>query len=118
MAPKIFACLEICKHPARNEFNAVYGFTPFTVFVLQANDGRLKGIGVMKLKEKLDRGDKTCLLDVRTPGEFDLMRLGIGETLIPVGELRHRLADCRRIRTGKSSAATRKRFMVLSLRLR
>jgi rhodanese-related sulfurtransferase len=30
---------------------------------------------------------------VRTPAEFDQMRLGIGETLIPVGELRDRLGD-------------------------
>jgi len=55
--------------------------------------GRLKGIGAVELKEKLDRGEKPYLLDVRTPGEFDMMRLGIGETLIPLGDLRHRLND-------------------------
>jgi NADPH-dependent 2,4-dienoyl-CoA reductase/sulfur reductase-like enzyme/rhodanese-related sulfurtransferase len=55
--------------------------------------GRLKGIGPVELREKLDRGDKLFLLDVRTPGEFDTMRLGIGETLIPIGDLRHRLND-------------------------
>ncbi len=55
--------------------------------------GRLKGIGAKELKEKLDQGDKPYLLDVRTPGEFDMMRLGIGETLIPIGELQHRLND-------------------------
>ena len=55
--------------------------------------GRLKGIGPVELREKLDRGEKPYLLDVRTPDEFDAMRLGIGETLIPIGDLRHRLND-------------------------
>lgn len=55
--------------------------------------GRLKGIGPVELKEKLDRGEKPFLLDVRTPGEFDAMRIGIGETLIPIGDLRRRLND-------------------------
>ncbi len=55
--------------------------------------GRLKGIGAAELREKLDKGEKPFLLDVRTPGEFDMMRLGIGETLIPIGDLRHRLGD-------------------------
>lgn len=55
--------------------------------------GRLKGIGAKELREKLDQGEKPYLLDVRTPGEFDMMRLGVGETLIPIGELQHRLND-------------------------
>ncbi|NVN90776.1 MAG: FAD-dependent oxidoreductase [Desulfuromonadales bacterium] len=55
--------------------------------------GRLKGIGPIALKEKLDRGERPFLLDVRTPEEFDMMRIGIGETLIPLGDLRRRLND-------------------------
>jgi NADPH-dependent 2,4-dienoyl-CoA reductase/sulfur reductase-like enzyme/rhodanese-related sulfurtransferase len=55
--------------------------------------GRLKGIGALELKEKLDRGETPFLLDVRTPGEFDMLRIGIGETLIPLGDLRRRLND-------------------------
>jgi len=55
--------------------------------------GRLKGIGPVQLKKKLDRGEKPFLLDVRTPAEFDAMRLGIGETMIPIGQLRRRLGD-------------------------
>jgi NADPH-dependent 2,4-dienoyl-CoA reductase/sulfur reductase-like enzyme/rhodanese-related sulfurtransferase len=55
--------------------------------------GRLKGIGAVELKGKLDKGETPFLLDVRTPGEFDTMRLGIGETLIPIGDLRRRLND-------------------------
>lgn len=55
--------------------------------------GRLKGIGAVQLKEKLDAGENPYLLDVRTPDEFDMLRIGIGETLIPIGDLRHRLDD-------------------------
>lgn len=55
--------------------------------------GRLNGIGPVQLKEKLDRGETPFMLDVRTPDEFDMMRIGIGETLIPLGDLRRRLAD-------------------------
>lgn len=60
--------------------------------------GRLNGIGPVQLKEKLDRGESPFLLDVRTPDEFDTMRIGIGETLIPLGDLRRRLADLPRDR--------------------
>ncbi len=55
--------------------------------------GRLNGIGPVEFKKELDEGKKPFILDVRTPGEFDQMRIGIGETLIPIGELRHRLHD-------------------------
>jgi NADPH-dependent 2,4-dienoyl-CoA reductase/sulfur reductase-like enzyme/rhodanese-related sulfurtransferase len=55
--------------------------------------GRLNGIGPVDFKKELDEGKKPFILDVRTPGEFEMMRIGIGETLIPIGELRHRLHD-------------------------
>lgn len=55
--------------------------------------GRLNGIGAVQLKEKLDNGEKPYLLDLRTPDEFDTMRIGIGETLIPIGDLRNRFGD-------------------------
>ena len=55
--------------------------------------GRLNGIGPVQFKKKLDQGRAPYILDVRTPEEFHMMRLGIGETLIPIGELRRRLND-------------------------
>jgi rhodanese-related sulfurtransferase len=55
--------------------------------------GRLKGISSVELKKKLDEGAPPFILDVRTPDEFETLRLGIGETLIPIGELRDRLDD-------------------------
>ena len=55
--------------------------------------GRLNGIGPVEFRKELDEGKAPFILDVRTPEEFDLMRLGIGETLITIGDLRHRLDD-------------------------
>jgi NADPH-dependent 2,4-dienoyl-CoA reductase/sulfur reductase-like enzyme/rhodanese-related sulfurtransferase len=55
--------------------------------------GRLNGIGPVEFKKELDEGKTPYMLDVRTPEEFDMMRLGIGETLIPIGDLRRRLGD-------------------------
>ncbi|MBI9102166.1 MAG: FAD-dependent oxidoreductase [Spirochaetales bacterium] len=48
----------------------------------------MSGISSVELKEKLDRGEKPFLLDVRGPEEFEQMRLGIGEVLIPLGAIR------------------------------
>ncbi len=55
--------------------------------------GRLKGITSVQLKERLDAGEDIFLLDVRGPDEFEEMRLGIGEKLIPLGMLRKRLDE-------------------------
>ncbi|MCX5851609.1 MAG: FAD-dependent oxidoreductase [Deltaproteobacteria bacterium] len=55
--------------------------------------GRLKGISSMAAKKKLDNHENPFFLDVRGPDEFEQMRLGIGETLIPLGALRKRLNE-------------------------
>jgi NADPH-dependent 2,4-dienoyl-CoA reductase/sulfur reductase-like enzyme/rhodanese-related sulfurtransferase len=55
--------------------------------------GRLKGISVVEVKHKLDTGEKPFLLDSRSADEYEAMRLGVGETLIPLGALRKRLAE-------------------------
>jgi NADPH-dependent 2,4-dienoyl-CoA reductase/sulfur reductase-like enzyme/rhodanese-related sulfurtransferase len=55
--------------------------------------GRLKGISASQVQEKLRSGEKPFLLDARGPDEFEAMRLGIGETLIPLGALRKRLNE-------------------------
>jgi len=55
--------------------------------------GRLKGISVMEVKRKLDAGEKPFFLDARGPEEYEAMRLGIGETLIPLGAVRKRLGE-------------------------
>jgi len=54
---------------------------------------RLKGLTPREVKNKLDAGQTPFILDVRGPDEFEQMRLGIGETLIPLGALRRRLSE-------------------------
>jgi len=55
--------------------------------------GRMKGISAAEVKAKVDSGQPPFLLDVRGPDEYEEMRLGIGETLIPLGALRRRLHE-------------------------
>ncbi|HDQ03467.1 MAG TPA: pyridine nucleotide-disulfide oxidoreductase [Deltaproteobacteria bacterium] len=55
--------------------------------------GRLKGISCKEVHDKLQAGGKPFILDVRGPEEFEEIRLGIGETLIPLGALRKRLNE-------------------------
>ncbi len=55
--------------------------------------GRMKGISCTEVRKKLDDGEKPFLLDTRGPDEYEQIRLGIGERLIPLGALRARLAE-------------------------
>jgi len=55
--------------------------------------GRFPGISSKEVKEKLEKGEKPYLLDGRSPQEYEEMRLGMGEHLIPIGALRSRLGE-------------------------
>ena len=55
--------------------------------------GRLKGISPMEVRKKLDEKDRPFFIDARGPDEYEQVRLGIGETLIPLGALRRRLGE-------------------------
>ncbi len=55
--------------------------------------GRLKGISCHQVHLKILAGEKPVLIDTRGPEEFEEMRLGIGETLIPLGAIRKRLGE-------------------------
>jgi len=55
--------------------------------------GRLKGISCKEVYDKLKAGEKPFIIDTRGPEEFEEMRLGIGETLIPLGAIRKRLKE-------------------------
>lgn len=55
--------------------------------------GRMAGISAEEVKRKVDTGDEAFLLDLRGPDEYQQMRLGIGEVLIPLGALRGRLDE-------------------------
>jgi NADPH-dependent 2,4-dienoyl-CoA reductase/sulfur reductase-like enzyme/rhodanese-related sulfurtransferase len=57
-------------------------------------DGLARGLSPLEAKRRIDRGDDIILLDVRTPGEFDLMRLPYPNvTHIPLGALRARKGE-------------------------
>lgn len=55
--------------------------------------GRMKGITALEVKDKIDKKERIFLLDTRGPDEYEQMRLGHGETLIPIGALRKRLGE-------------------------
>jgi|LFRM01.1.fsa_nt_gb NADPH-dependent 2,4-dienoyl-CoA reductase/sulfur reductase-like enzyme/rhodanese-related sulfurtransferase len=55
--------------------------------------GLYRGISAEELRERLKDNAPMVLLDVRNPNEFEEVRLGLGERLIPLGQLRHRLNE-------------------------
>lgn len=55
--------------------------------------GRMTGISVAAVWDKIQNGEKPFFLDGRSPVEYEEMHLGIGEHLIPIGALRSRLAE-------------------------
>ncbi len=65
-----------------------------TAHILQNKmKGLFNGISSLELKEKLDKGEDLFILDARGADEYEQSRLGIGETLIPIGMLRKRLNE-------------------------
>ena len=65
-----------------------------TVHIMQNKiKGRMNGISATEVKKKLDNNEKPFMLDTRDPDEYEEMRLGIGETVIPLGALRKRLNE-------------------------
>lgn len=65
-----------------------------TAHILQNKlNGLMDGISAVELKLRLEAGNKPFLVDCRGSDEFEQMRLGIGEHLIPLGALRGRLAE-------------------------
>ncbi|MDD3194203.1 MAG: FAD-dependent oxidoreductase [Paludibacter sp.] len=55
--------------------------------------GLFKGISAIELNELVTNDKSPYLLDVRNPDEFEQLRLGIGEVLLPLGQLRKRLTE-------------------------
>jgi NADPH-dependent 2,4-dienoyl-CoA reductase/sulfur reductase-like enzyme/rhodanese-related sulfurtransferase len=55
--------------------------------------GFFTGISAEQFKEKIKAKAPMLLLDVRNPDEYEQMRLGLGEKLIPLGQLRKRLEE-------------------------
>jgi NADPH-dependent 2,4-dienoyl-CoA reductase/sulfur reductase-like enzyme/rhodanese-related sulfurtransferase len=73
--------------------NAIDHFIATAHIIQNKMKNRLKGISCKDVREKVFNNEKPFLIDVRGPDEFEQMRLGIGETLIPLGALRKRLKE-------------------------
>lgn len=56
-------------------------------------NGVFEGISGLELMDKIHANEDVFLLDVRGPDEYEHTRLGLGETLIPLGLLRTRLNE-------------------------
>ncbi|HYN78011.1 MAG TPA: FAD-dependent oxidoreductase [Lamprocystis sp. (in: g-proteobacteria)] len=55
--------------------------------------GRMHGLSATQVKQRVEQGADSFIIDTRGPTEFEEQRLGIGETLIPLGALRDRLGE-------------------------
>ncbi|NLB86226.1 MAG: FAD-dependent oxidoreductase [Bacteroidales bacterium] len=55
--------------------------------------GIFTGISAEQVKEKVKNKENVIYLDVRNPDEYEQMRVGIGERLIPLGQLRKRISE-------------------------
>ena len=69
--------------------------------------GHMQGISAAEVRRRTDAGDTLFVVDVRSQAEFDQMRLGVGEYLIPLDTLRGRLSELPPTKTMKSSATAR-----------
>ena len=56
-------------------------------------DGLMAGMSCEELKKLVDSGNSPTILDVRGSDEYEVLRLGIGEKLVPLGALRGRLNE-------------------------
>ena len=55
--------------------------------------GLYDGVSCVEVHDKLEAGEKPFLLDVRDPVEYEQMRIGRGDMLMPMDKLRERLGD-------------------------
>ena len=55
--------------------------------------GLYVGVSCVEVHDKLEAGEKPFLLDVRDPVEYEEMRIGRGNLLMPMGKLRDRLDE-------------------------
>jgi len=80
--------------PYAPPFSLAIDHTICTAHIMQNKlSGLMHGISASAVKKKVDKNDNVFLLDVRDDHEYEEIRLGIGETLIPIDALRRRLSE-------------------------
>ncbi|MBT4290371.1 MAG: FAD-dependent oxidoreductase [Deltaproteobacteria bacterium] len=72
---------------------AIDHFIAATHVLQNKMNGLLTGISAIEVKKKIDSDETPFLLDVRENGEYNQNHIGIGETTIPIGELKKRLNE-------------------------
>jgi adenylyltransferase/sulfurtransferase len=72
------------------DYDQFCGIHPAAPEVLTVNSAT--EISSVELKQRLDRGDKLTIVDVREPNEYQINRIQ-GSTLIPLGEVPRRYAE-------------------------
>lgn len=83
-----------CDLPYAPPFSLAIDHFIATAHIMQNKmKGRMKGISATDVWQKVACGGKPFLIDTRGPDEYEQMRLGIGERLIPLGALRKRLNE-------------------------
>jgi NADPH-dependent 2,4-dienoyl-CoA reductase/sulfur reductase-like enzyme/rhodanese-related sulfurtransferase len=80
--------------PYAPPFSLAIDHTICTAHVMQNKlSGLMHGIAASAVREKVNKNDDVFLLDARDADEYEEMRLGIGETLIPIDAIRRRLSE-------------------------
>ncbi len=80
--------------PYAPPFSLAIDHTIATAHIMQNKmKGRMRGISATEVKRKVDEKEDPFIMDVRDPDEYETMRLGIGEHLIPLGALRKRVNE-------------------------
>jgi NADPH-dependent 2,4-dienoyl-CoA reductase/sulfur reductase-like enzyme/rhodanese-related sulfurtransferase len=83
-----------CDLPYAPPFSLAIDHFIATAHIMQNKmKGRIKGISAMEVEQRVACDGKPFLIDTRGPDEYEQMRLGIGERLIPLGALRKRLNE-------------------------
>jgi adenylyltransferase/sulfurtransferase len=84
-------------HPTLHElidYERFCGLAPEAPSENDMEDGGIPEITATELKERLDRGDRLTIIDVREPFEWQIGNLGEhGARLIPLGQLPERTAE-------------------------
>jgi sulfur-carrier protein adenylyltransferase/sulfurtransferase len=74
------------------DYEQFCGLRPAASEAVHVNTNNGLEIGAVELKQRLDRGDKLKIIDVREPNEWQINRIP-GAQLIPLGEIPRRYAE-------------------------
>ncbi|RKY36331.1 MAG: pyridine nucleotide-disulfide oxidoreductase [Candidatus Omnitrophota bacterium] len=90
MTVDVIANLDLCYAPPYSP--AMDNLITAANIVRNRMDGICTAITPMQVKEKIDRGDDFVFLDVRSPGEYEIVHIE-NTVLIPLGKLRNSLSE-------------------------